>query len=284
MRLNLKIPKKSIRLMKASVLRDYRGVGKDPSFGVNSQFDLNRVKDRVFNLKKDLKLLTLKNKSVLELGSGSGLFVAYLRKNGVESYGVEPEEGAFKSSKLLLRENNLPNCIKNGFGERIPFKDNYFDIVVSFQVLEHTQDPLKVLEQSRRVLKKGGLIYFVVPNYHSFWEGHYSVPWLPCLNKTFSKIYLKTIGRDEKFIDTLQFVNPEKLRYWTKKLNLTILSLGEERFRRNISKEKIKDYWAGNSLLRKTIELIRRSKLDKILAWIFIKLDFYYPITFIARK
>lgn len=284
MKSNLKIPKKSIKLMEESVINDYKNISKNPRFGVDNQFNINRVKDRFDNIQKDLNLWNLKDKKILEVGSGSGLLVAYLRKKEVKAYGIEPEKRNYRVSQLLLKENKIKNCIKNGFGEKIPYKDNYFDLIVSFQVLEHTQNPRKVLKESKRVLKKGGLIYFVVPNYYSFWEGHYGVPWIPIFNKTIAKMYVKILGRDEKFIDALQFITPKKLRLLSKELNLEVISLGEEQFRKNISEEKIKEYWATNNLLGNLIWLIRKFKIDKFISWLFIKCDFYYPIVLIAKK
>jgi SAM-dependent methyltransferase len=42
--------------------------------------------------------------------------------------------------------------------EKIPFKENTFDVVVCFQVLEHIEDPQKAINEMHRVLKKGGIL------------------------------------------------------------------------------------------------------------------------------
>lgn len=50
-----------------------------------------------------------------------------------------------------------------------PIEDNIADIVVSFYVLEHVEDPQRVLNEKYRVLKQGGELYMLVPLY---WEEH----------------------------------------------------------------------------------------------------------------
>lgn len=47
--------------------------------------------------------------------------------------------------------------------ERIPFKKNYFDIVLMIEVLEHLENPLDVLFEIKRILKINGQFYFSIP-------------------------------------------------------------------------------------------------------------------------
>jgi SAM-dependent methyltransferase len=61
--------------------------------------------------------------------------------------------------------------------EHLPFPDGIFDVVVSQELLEHVRDPFRAMQEMRRVLKKGGVIYCQVPfiiGYHpgptDFWR------------------------------------------------------------------------------------------------------------------
>ena len=130
---------------------------------------------------------SLRGKRVLEVGSGFGLFVAVTRiVYGMESHGLEPAGSAFDSSyrtsREIIRENGLdPEIIVNARGEAIPFPDDHFDVLFSSTALDHTENPERVLDESLRVLKLGGCLHFVFPNYGSFVEGHYAIPWIPYL-------------------------------------------------------------------------------------------------------
>ncbi|CAN7729548.1 class I SAM-dependent methyltransferase [Rhizobium sp. LjRoot98] len=58
-----------------------------------------------------------------------------------------------------------------GVGERLPFKDNSFDAVISIAVLEHVRDPFLCASEISRVLKPGGELYCSVPflqPYHGY--------------------------------------------------------------------------------------------------------------------
>ncbi len=61
--------------------------------------------------------------------------------------------------------------------EHLPFPDEIFDLVVSQELLEHVRDPFRAMQEMRRVLRKGGVIYCQVPfiiGYHpgptDFWR------------------------------------------------------------------------------------------------------------------
>ncbi len=282
------IPEESINLIKNYIKVDYKNVCKNleanVDFGAENQFNLERIEERYERVKQIFNEEQLKNKKILEIGSGSGMLVMYLRKKGIEAFGIEPEDNSLKASEILFEKNGVESCIKKGFGEKLPYSDETFDLIVSFQVLEHTQNPLKVLEECKRVLKKEGIIYFVIPNYHSFWEGHFGLFWLPFLNKKMAKWYVKIFRRNTNFIDNLQFITLKKIKNWSKQLGLEILDLGEKNFKKNLSEERIKKHWTSNKFLGRCIGFLRKTRITRFVSWLFIKFDLYYPIIFIAKK
>jgi ubiquinone/menaquinone biosynthesis C-methylase UbiE len=70
------------------------------------------------------------------------------------------EGSAFAESKGVEVE------FLEGVGERLPFPDNSFDVVTSYDVLEHVENVHLVLKESRRVLKPGGTFYAVFPPFY----------------------------------------------------------------------------------------------------------------------
>jgi len=95
---------------------------------------------------------------VLVAGCGKGYEAAYLQELlGAKVYGVDIDQqfDAWASKHARLR---------NYDGVSLPFKENFFDVVYSFHVLEHVSDKNLFLQELHRVLKKDGIAYIGVPN------------------------------------------------------------------------------------------------------------------------
>jgi 2-polyprenyl-3-methyl-5-hydroxy-6-metoxy-1,4-benzoquinol methylase len=151
---------------------------------------------------------------ILEVGSGYGFFLSYARaKLNWKIWGIEPLAERFEVAQRILQETNVSkDFLLQSFGENIGFGEMEFDVVLSNDVLEHVQNPEQVLIDSFRVLKKGGLLVFNIPNYNWIYEGHYNIPWIPGMSKSLAKKYVRLWGRDPEYIDTLQFLTPSIIR------------------------------------------------------------------------
>ncbi|MBK9281071.1 MAG: class I SAM-dependent methyltransferase [Candidatus Obscuribacter sp.] len=155
--------------------------------------------------------------TILEVGSGYGFFLCYARRIlGWNIWGAEPGENEFSGRDEIAAQLLLANAVDcerlvRCTGEALAFDDSSFDVVVSNDVLEHVTSPPKVLEESCRVLKPGGLIMFNIPNYHWIYEGHYNLPWIPSMSKSLARNYVSLFGRDPGFVDTLNFITPASL-------------------------------------------------------------------------
>jgi ubiquinone/menaquinone biosynthesis C-methylase UbiE len=76
---------------------------------------------------------------------------------------------------------------RQGFGEAIPFADDSFDAVLTFDVLEHVRNVGRALHECYRILKPDGKMYLVFPQFLHPLEHHLSnVTAMPCLHYLFS--------------------------------------------------------------------------------------------------
>ena len=93
------------------------------------------------------------NTKVLDVGCGISTVLHFI--DG-ERYGIDPLADKYK--QLYSYPEGID--IRKGFGEEIPFPDEFFDIVFCSSALDHVTDPQKTIGETHRVLKPGG--YFVL--------------------------------------------------------------------------------------------------------------------------
>jgi len=104
-------------------------------------------------------------KRILDLGCGTGRHVVYLAKNGFDVYGIDIAEDGIKIAKKWLKENNLKANLKVGsIYQKLPYKDNFFDAVISTNTIHHERikNIRKVIKEIERILKPRGLIFITV--------------------------------------------------------------------------------------------------------------------------
>jgi SAM-dependent methyltransferase len=99
---------------------------------------------------------------VLEVGFGAGYGTPILAGVCGSVVGIDVEQQAVDHASSEYAEPNV--SFKLYDGTTIPFDDNSFDIVVSFQVIEHVVDDAHFVGELCRVLKPGGRLYISTPN------------------------------------------------------------------------------------------------------------------------
>jgi len=99
--------------------------------------------------------------SVLEVGCGAGMFALAIKKHlpALSVCGCDIDERAIN----LAKERETRVDFRFGDVYKLPYESASFDAVVSFDVLEHLEEPNKALDEVRRVLKAGGLFHLYVP-------------------------------------------------------------------------------------------------------------------------
>ncbi len=246
-------------------------------------------------IRKYLSGNEIAGKKLLNVGSGFGIFNLVAIKNfNIDAFGIEPDGEGFGNSLAISREvfrdNNLDeNTLTAAFGEEMPFDDNTFDIVYSTNVMEHVKDPFKVLDEGLRVLKPGGILQYVYPSFHSFFDGHYAVFHPPVLFKSFFPWYIKYIaGRNEAYAKTLNVeLNARWAKNATKKLgskyNIELLSLGEEVFLERMTSTNFGE-WAGLYKVKKMLDIMKTLGLNKLVAQLIIKTKTWSPVILTIKK
>jgi SAM-dependent methyltransferase len=107
----------------------------------------------------------IQNKKVLDYGCGSGYGSALISDHCLEVIGIDISLEAISFAKKNYSSQNVSFLsLKKAEDSPLPFPDETFDVVLSFQVIEHIRDTTTYLEEMNRVLKPGGQILISTPN------------------------------------------------------------------------------------------------------------------------
>lgn len=106
-----------------------------------------------------------KNVKILNIGCGTGGTLSTLEQYGkVENVDVSDDAIAF------MKKSGYK--VKKVKGIELPYKDNTFDLVAAFDVLEHIEHDVDALKEWLRVLKPGGFVVMTIPAHQWLWSQH----------------------------------------------------------------------------------------------------------------
>ena len=103
------------------------------------------------------------NEAILDIACGTG-FGTHLLSNHSSGrvFGGDISLGAIKLCDNSWNKDNLSFQVMDG--TNLKFKDNTFNVVVSFETIEHTISFKEMIEEFKRVTKPNGIIYLSTPN------------------------------------------------------------------------------------------------------------------------
>ena len=103
------------------------------------------------------------NETILDIACGTGFGTHLLSTNSTgKVYGGDLSSEAIKLCQKIWNNDNLSYEIMDG--TKLKFEDNTFDVVVSFETIEHTTSFNEMIEEIKRVVKPNGIIYLSTPN------------------------------------------------------------------------------------------------------------------------
>jgi ubiquinone/menaquinone biosynthesis C-methylase UbiE len=134
---------------------------------------LSRVYDRVNpfvwteEMRSDaLDLLDLEpDTTVLDVGCGTGFATEGLLERVDEVYAIDQSQHQLEQAYAKFGKQGPPVHFHRGDAERLPFATDTFDVVWSSGSIEYWPNPILALREFRRVLKPGGQVLVVGPNY-----------------------------------------------------------------------------------------------------------------------
>lgn len=175
--------------------------------------------------------LNKKENRVLEVGFGKGSMLKKLScPEGPELYGLDASQQNYRNAvdQFKVKANLSLIDISN---ERFPYPDGFHTQVIMTEVLEHVENPIRVINEIKRVLRKDGIFYFSYPeerlisgigmeedqSKRSHKDGFHSFPYpgmfrYDYIRKFFNQLYFKIIDEErlENYHILFKMVNTKK--------------------------------------------------------------------------
>jgi ubiquinone/menaquinone biosynthesis C-methylase UbiE len=135
---------------------------------------------------------------VLDLGAGMGGFSVALAREGAHVIVLEYNSDYCGIVRLRGRRYGLDLPVVRATGEALPLPDRTLDLVCSWDVLEHVQDPGAVLREVHRVLRPAGALLLTVINRFGFHDPHYHLPGLNWLPRPWAEAWIRRTARGKE--------------------------------------------------------------------------------------
>ena len=129
----------------------------DGSNSIKKYKSFNKKREQ-FKLNKILKLVTFKNKVILESNCGAATNLDYLKSISKKTVGLDSEIYRNHVEKKHFFFKSMIDIQKSGIK---------FDIILSLAEIEHQYDVINFIKKLKKLLKKNGYLIFRIPNYNN---------------------------------------------------------------------------------------------------------------------
>ena len=217
---------------------------------------ISQAKGRELTFKKSLKLIEkYSNKGkILDIGTAGGSFLKVARDSEWIVEGIEPNkwlcDWGFKKYGIKIRQGTL-------FYKKNKFKNEEFDVITLWDVLEHVTNPKETLQECNRIMKKNGLLVVNYPDIGSFVAKSMGKRWIFLLSvhlfyfdrKTIKKILNETGFEVIKIKKHFQTLSLGYLVYRMKAYNEFLYKIGNKVVNLLHLNNFLIPYWLGQTLV-----------------------------------
>lgn len=173
-----------------------------PKYASYRSFNLSAVDRGRLIVKRLAKKARIDGAQALDIGAGSGGIAIALAEAGASVDAVEPDPVRFRWATERIAGHGVPVRLSSSSGESLPFDAATFDLVILDSVIEHVENPRRVIREVARVLRPGGIAYLVSPNklsaFNILRDPHYEMFGVVLLPHLLGKLYVERVRRVDR--------------------------------------------------------------------------------------
>ena len=252
----------------------YKGVIPDSySF---EEFAKARLYSSIRQIKR-LKKLGLSPKKCLDAGCGIGIFALVANIEGYNFYGYDIDKESVKIAKQLFKLNKI-SPKKISLNPTIKNLKGKFDLITSFEVVEHLSDMDSYIKKLRKAIVDDGSLFIETPNYMIPYETHYYT-FIPPAPRLIKWLFCKMNGATNKhFFDNINFVNKFSLESSLKKFGFSFDNLGYSEWLQQILIKPSPERSKYVPVISHFVKKYNLGILVRFLTW----LGYYTPLIYLA--
>lgn len=129
---------------------------------------------------------------ILDIGCSFGLILRRLVSDTGFGVGIDLDQS-------VMKEHVGKSAYVCADAENLPFRRDFFDVVICQHVYEHTDSPEEMMTEIERVLMSTGVCYFAGPSKHDVIEPHYRLPFLSWLPRALADRYVRLTGKGKHY-------------------------------------------------------------------------------------
>lgn len=188
-----------------------------------------------------------KNNTLIDVGAGIGLFAEVAINRGWDVYGTEYTEEAIDICKNKGIKMNVGKLNPNNYDS------NFFDVITSFEVIEHINNPIEEINNFYKIIRKGGLVYITTPNFNSLSRNILGDKWTIIV-----------------YPEHLSYYNPKTLNRLMKRVNFKKESIQTTGF--SLTRHRLAvNNTTGKYIAENTEDEKLRGKMENIWYWGLLK-------------
>ncbi len=127
---------------------------------------------------------------VLDLSCGTGIYALALAQRGLRVVGADLSEPMLRLAQVKARQAGVRVAFVRADGSALPFRPGTFDLVTLILGLEFAAEPVKTLEEVRRILKPGAILVVAILNRSGLWT----------LWRRFKRLFVPSVWRHARFL------------------------------------------------------------------------------------